>query len=315
MSTANRPTKAFVTLITTPSYLPGLLTLYHGMKAVNTKYPIVAMVPPQFDPESKRILSRQGIALRVVQPLCPQETYVLDEFDARFTDTWTKLRVFELVEYDRVVLMDADMTVHKNLDDLMDMDLPEGHIAAAHVCACNPLKLKHYPSDWIPENCAHTPMVAPDCLSHPPQITPDSPRPYSQLNSGLVVLRPSLERFEGIQNYLRTSPDVQTFKFPDQDLLSAVFRGQWKPLPYVYNGMKTHRNIHPNMWRDEDVRCLHYVIDKPWAPGGKAASSPFASTHSMWWAQWEALEKEMNADDGPAADKEGWKYVTKWVHG
>jgi len=35
----------------------------------------------------------------------------------------------------------------------------------------------------------------------------------------------------------------------------------------------------------------------------------------MWWTQWEALEKEMNANDGPVADKEGWKYVTKWVYG
>ncbi|KAG8859357.1 hypothetical protein FRB96_004572 [Tulasnella sp. 330] len=315
MANSHQPTKAFAIFITTPNYLPGLLTLHHGMKAVNTKYPIVAMVPPLFDPESRRILQKQGVPIREVQPLSLKETHVLDEFDARFVDTWTKLRVFELIEYERVVLMDADMIVRKNIDDLMDLDLPDGHIAAAHVCACNPLKLKHYPSDWKPENCAHTPMVAPKCLTHPSQITPGSPRPYGQLNSGLVVLSPSQELFKAIEEYLHTSPDVRTFKFPDQDLLSAFFRGQWKPLPYIYNGLKTLRNVHRNMWRDDDVRCIHYIIDKPWGRGGKATSNPFAGTYAMWWAQWEALEKDMNVEKGPAADKEGWKYVSKYVHG
>lgn len=30
----------------------------------------------------------------------------------------------------------------------MELDLPKNYIAAAHVCACNPRKLKHYPVDW-----------------------------------------------------------------------------------------------------------------------------------------------------------------------
>ena len=34
------------------------------------------------------------------------------------------------------------------MDELMRLDLDEDQIAAAQVCACNPRKLKHYPSDW-----------------------------------------------------------------------------------------------------------------------------------------------------------------------
>jgi hypothetical protein len=40
------------------------------------------------------------------------------------------------------------MIVMKNMDELMDLDLLKDHIAAAHVCACNPRKLAHYPADW-----------------------------------------------------------------------------------------------------------------------------------------------------------------------
>jgi hypothetical protein len=44
--------------------------------------------------------------------------------------------------------MDSDMIVTRNMDELMKLDLPPDWIAAAHVCACNPKKLAHYPKDW-----------------------------------------------------------------------------------------------------------------------------------------------------------------------
>lgn len=45
--------------------------------------------------------------------------------------------------------MDSDMIVMRNMDELMDIVLPDDWIAACHACACNPRKLKHYPADWL----------------------------------------------------------------------------------------------------------------------------------------------------------------------
>ena len=44
--------------------------------------------------------------------------------------------------------MDSDMIVLRNMDELMELDLLQDSIAAAHACACNPRKLAHYPADW-----------------------------------------------------------------------------------------------------------------------------------------------------------------------
>jgi len=76
--------------------------------------------------------------------------------DARFYDCWSKLTPFSLVEYDRVVQLDSDMMVLKNMDELMELELDppsmEGKgnkvFAASHACVCNPLKKPHYPRDW-----------------------------------------------------------------------------------------------------------------------------------------------------------------------
>lgn len=153
----------------------------------------------------------------------------------------------------------------------------------------------------IPENCAYTPMVHPDCLMHPTQIKADSPRPYGLLNSGLIVLNPSKGLMDSITNFLWTSPLVATYKFPDQDLLAEVFRGRWKSLPYCYNALWTLRVIHTAMWRDEEVRCIHYIFkEKPWMGSGTdeaVSNASFKKLRQWWWDDWAELRSELKASE------------------
>ena len=51
-------------------------------------------------------------------------------------------------EMKRVILLDSDMIIMRNMDELMTLDVPSGWIAASHACTCNPRKLAHYPEDW-----------------------------------------------------------------------------------------------------------------------------------------------------------------------
>jgi alpha-N-acetylglucosamine transferase len=68
---------------------------------------------------------------------------------ARFGDVWTKLRAFELAEYERVIMVDSDMLVRRNMDELMTLPLDDGmQIAAGFACTCNPAKMASYPKDW-----------------------------------------------------------------------------------------------------------------------------------------------------------------------
>lgn len=139
----------------------------------------------------------------------------------------------------------------------------------------------------VPKNCAYTPLVHPTALTHPSQITETSPRPYGLLNSGLIVLYPSEELFTAIKHFLATSPLVPTFSFPDQDLLAAFFAVKWVPLPWCYNALKTLRIIHKPLWRDEEIRCLHYILaDKPWGrPPGTGGD--YEEVNQFWWDRFD----------------------------
>ena len=86
---------AYVTLLTETSYLAGTLVLHHGLRAVNSKYPLVVMVTPSLPSEARKVLHMRGILTREVESLQPREgSHALASHDARFADTWTKLRYF-----------------------------------------------------------------------------------------------------------------------------------------------------------------------------------------------------------------------------
>ena len=105
------------------------------------------------------------------------------------------------------------------------------------------------------------------------------------LNSGLLVVVPSTGAFNAITEHLTTSPAVAHYSFPDQELLSVVFKDRWIPLPYVYNALKALRweGVHRSIWRDDRVKVVHYILNpKPWSEtkGQKGADE----THP-WWFQ------------------------------
>jgi hypothetical protein len=84
---------AYVTLLTKTSYLPGVLVLEYTLRSVGSEYPLVVMATPSLLQEDRDILARRGIAVIDIQSLKPPEgLHELSAHDARFADTWTKLR-------------------------------------------------------------------------------------------------------------------------------------------------------------------------------------------------------------------------------
>ncbi|CAE6476571.1 unnamed protein product [Rhizoctonia solani] len=301
--------KAWVSLITDKTYVAGLLVLLSSLKHHGTKYPMVAMVNPLRDDSTERlpqeyrnILTSVGIVLREVDYLIPQSGGYRG-VEARFIDTWSKLRVFGLSEYERVVLIDSDMLVRKNMDELFDLPLENGWIAASHACTCNPMRIPHYPPSWIPETCGYTHAQPakpdPDALCTAFQPVPESVITLHSINSGIVVLEPSDELNSQVIHGLHTDPKVTKYGFPDQDFISSHFRNRIKFLGYEYNALKPMRKCHSAIWRDENVRNVHYIFkDKPWVlpEGTDQLDEQFHVVHGWWWDEWRRLEAEMKGE-------------------
>jgi lipopolysaccharide biosynthesis glycosyltransferase len=201
-----------------------------------------------------------------------------------------KLQPFSLTEYKRVVQLDSDMLVLQNMDELMTLPLDSATrvFAASHACVCNPTKKLHYPKDWIPTNCAFTSQ----------HENPDSQdMGLGILNGGLVVAEPSMDTYNAIIATIQTPDKTSSYDFADQSLLSDAFAGRWVPLSYRYNALKTMRWCHAPLWKDEEVKNVHYIMaPKPWED--KENTDP---THAWWWEANEkriVSEKERGVADG-----------------
>lgn len=190
------PKVAWVTLVTRSTYLPGAILLAYSLKKHQSRYPLVILTTstlsqsymPAFQQECILTNSRH----MQVKPLLAPANFLPETLIApRFEDTWTKLRVFELHKYgcEKLVFLDADMLVRRNMDELFDLELPGGNwIAANHACVCNLDHDSWAPSDWNRENCAYTGLGS----DSPPTPVPSlgGRRTHCILNSGLFVLAP-----------------------------------------------------------------------------------------------------------------------------
>ncbi|KID97088.1 glycosyl transferase family protein, partial [Metarhizium majus ARSEF 297] len=300
--------KAWVTLITNESYLPGLLTLNHSLRTVKSAYPLIALHTPSLPSSCIAALSRRGIPSIPVPYIAPRSGKKYHE-DARFNDCWTKLIAFSLTQFSRVVQLDSDMLVLKNMDELMDLALDPVSLsesgsetskrvfASGHACVCNPLKKPHYPSTWIPANCAFTQQHDNPDLAQVEGADPA--RSLGDLNSGLLVINPSKVLFEQIIEHM--DAHGETYAFPDQDLLADLYRGRWVPLPYVYNALKTMRtaDVHGAIWRDTEVKNVHYILSpKPWGELDEQGQWKGESEINRWWAEANRRRLEKEKEEG-----------------
>ena len=104
---------------------------------------------------------------------------------------------------------------------------------------------------------------------------------------------------------------VSSFIFPDQDLLAEVFRGRWKPILWKYNALKTLSVIHKSLWKDDEVKCIHYILaDKPWKskPYSNGHVGDFDALNQWWWDAYNDLAKQ--AKNWSPAD---WEFVGTYV--
>ncbi|KFA56396.1 hypothetical protein S40293_04999 [Stachybotrys chartarum IBT 40293] len=304
---------AYTTLITRKSYLAGVIILAHTLKQHGSRYPLIVLYTPNLEKDAVAALELEAAKSNIIPWQCefllPPEGVKTLLIAERFKDTWTKLRIFELFGYDAVCYLDADMAIFKNMDAVFEYEtkLPADWLGANHACVCNLDKDSWAPEDWTAENCAYTPLRHPTALTDPLQPSDTTPRTYRLLNGGMLLFHPSEALWESMLHTFNTSPLLSTYQFPDQDFLADFFDRKWLAMGWQWNAIKTMRYWHPDLWRDDEVICLHYIVDKPWAKRvGSDGTAGYLGkdgvTHSWWWDAYARWEAERGQDGQPGKE-------------
>nr|QEZ94297.1 galactinol synthase 1 [Deschampsia antarctica] len=300
VATSKPATKAFVTFLAGDGdYWMGVVGLAKGLRKAGSAYPLVLAVLPDVPESHRRILVSQGCIIREIVPVCPPENQTQFAM-AYYVINYSKLRIWEFVEYERMVYLDADIQVFDNIDELFD--LPKGHFYAVMDCFCE--------KTW-----SHTPQYQIGyCQQCPDKVTWPSaemgPPPALYFNAGMFVHEPSMATAKALLETLRVSP---TTPFAEQDFLNMFFREQYKPIPLVYNLVLAMLWRHPENVQLEKVEVVHYCAagSKPWRFTGKEANMDRKDIKILvrnWWNIYNDESLDFNrvpvdADDVEAAAK------------
>lgn len=123
-STAEKSSrKAFVTMVTSDSYVAGALVLAHSLKETSTAFPIECIVSSNVSHESVGIMRKTFSHVHVVEKLDSASNENLRLLGRpELGSTVTKIQLWTLEHLDKAVYLDADMLVLKNIDDLFERE-------------------------------------------------------------------------------------------------------------------------------------------------------------------------------------------------
>uniref|UniRef100_A0A7C8ZHZ0 Hexosyltransferase n=1 Tax=Opuntia streptacantha TaxID=393608 RepID=A0A7C8ZHZ0_OPUST len=250
--------RAYVTFLAgNGDYVKGVVGLAKGLRKARSAYPLVVAVLPDVPEEHRRILVSQGCIIREIEPVYPPENQTQFAM-AYYVINYSKLRIWEFVEYEKMVYLDGDIQVYDNIDHLLD--LPDGYFYAVMDCFCE--------KTW-----SHTPQYkigycqqCPDRVNWPEEELGPRPAPY--FNAGMFVFEPSVSTYHHLLNTLKVAPPTP---FAEQDFLNMYFRDMYRPIPSTYNLVLAMLWRHPEKINLDEVKVVHYCANgsKPWRYTGK----------------------------------------------
>ncbi|KAJ6359602.1 hypothetical protein OIU77_003748 [Salix suchowensis] len=198
-------------------YWKGVVGLAKGLRKAESKYTLVVAMLPDVPEEHRKILVSQGCILREIEPVHPPENQTRFAMPY-YVINYSKLRIWEFVEYSKMIYLDGDIEVFDNIDHLFDM--PGGHFYAVMDCFCE--------KTWSnsPQYKIGYCQQCPDKVRWPAEM---GPKPPLYFNAGMFVYEPNLSTYHDLLGTLKTtSPTL----FAEQDFLNMFFRDVYKPIPF-----------------------------------------------------------------------------------
>ncbi|WBW73808.1 alpha-1,3-galactosyltransferase Otg1 [Schizosaccharomyces osmophilus] len=293
----------FLALLTPPSsendpYFNATRVLVHRLKhhpVTKSKYPIHIMVLRGVDEWKIRRLEADGASVLLVDPISPSDIVVdLDSMDNDISDRirhmFTKLRIFELTQFDKLCVIDSDILPLKNIDDIFDVPYqgkPPTPIPSEQREYKDP---KDGSSHFFSEDFADYDTNIDDFYPYLLAAATDRgehhmipPEPLGSFNAGMMLIRPSLAHFQRLLKIGAYPYKYENAHMMEQSLLNVAYGEHgwfpWTRVDPYYNGVWCSLPEHPHL------KTAH----------GKFWQSDSTEFASVYLAEWYRAYGEMLA--------------------
>lgn len=259
---------AYVTLLSSDNYLPGVLGLFNSLRATKTLYPFV-VVATRVSEETIDILSKFDLTIVNAYPINPPENvakYNKEIGLGIWNNCFDKFHIFNLDVFDKIIYLDADMEVLENVDELFRVKTP----------------------GFVKDPAKHF------------QITDF--KDYTTNNAGMMVIEPSVEVFktliEILENWGKVDVREKQIIVSDQYIFDSYYKDWFSEngfLDFSYNAFFPYLEFYSEENKVFSPKIIHYAgMDKPWKEPFNELLSYNSPIAFMYKAKLLALLKEKN---------------------
>lgn len=234
---------AYITLLTNDSYIKGVLLLKESLRKVNSEYPLKCIVTTTGVSQSTLdILDKAKIEYFLFDRIpTPDHIYKHNlecnpERAVVWKDVLTKFNIFKLTKFDKIIFLDADLLILKNLDHCFELP----HMTAA----------------LDGEYCNMWPS-------------------FPHFNAGFMVIEPSETLFDALINFTNNlNPSAiknhngDNYVIADQEILNLYYE-DWPK--HKEKHLNKYYNIFPGSLPDSCLPDIlgngyfvHFTGGKPW---------------------------------------------------
>ncbi len=112
---------SFVCVLSTDSYLDGVLILNENLKELHSKYPLLCLINDSISEKTIQTLEYFNISYQKIEQISYETE---DEEHPHWRFTFDKLNVFSLTKFEKIVVLDVDILILQNIDSLFEFPTP-----------------------------------------------------------------------------------------------------------------------------------------------------------------------------------------------
>jgi len=275
---------AYITLVFGGDrYIPGAVCLAKSLISTNTKYDVICMIDSSVSKSGIDSLKQYFTRILLV-PLIYKDVIKKnykkfnDRYDKWINVSFTKWRCLQLLEYKKVLFLDSDVALLKNIDDLFDLTAPAAVFESSQYKHQAQLSytyghMRHGEQvDWDEMNIRLKGNISP---------------PAGILTGGCVLLVPSEKYFCRMLNIICSTPqygNIKCYSGADEQAIVQTFNDvNWTNISNIYHyraGGVEPDGVYPK----SKIRALHWLSGKPWEHKKEADSYPDIK---IWWTIYE----------------------------
>lgn len=253
--------RTYLAVCTSDDYLEGLVVLEQSLRRVGSAYPLTVLVTQAVSDRTVRTLNRLGMRTARSRRSLAVPNEVLERNAAFGREYWSrtfdKLQAFELHEFSKVVYLDSDMLVLRNVDDLFDRP----HMSAVAAGRGQP-----------------------------------GNESWDRLNSGCLVIVPAEDALDHLWGAVPVAlrereaigdQDLLQISYPDWPDRQDLHLGEEYNLFFIYLEHYT-RELGYSLRGENPIKIVHFVgAVKPWDLTSSGTARMFA--RHLRARQWDSL--------------------------